>query len=189
MSDPAKTLAEANERHERAHEGPRWVPVIAALLAVLAAVSGYFGNLRSTQALFEKNEAIVATTESSDKYAEYQAERLKYYVLQTALDQGVNAGGHSAKLQAAAKRENAKTSGPRNPRLAAEAFKEKAKEHNVRSEQLLKQHETIEVATTLFEVSIVLVSITTLVGSRLLPAAAGLASLIGVIFFVAGFRS
>ena len=181
--------ARATSSFERAHErprqgeGPRWIPVAAAALAVLAALSGYFGSVRSTSALFAKNESIVATTRASDAYAQYQAERLKFYVSQTAADQGVNAGGNLAKLRATARREAAKA-----PPLVAKghAFEAEAQRWSDRSEQLLRQHETIEVGSTLFEVSIVLISITALVGSRLLPISAGVAALLGVVFFVVG---
>lgn len=174
-------LESAQETSRR--EGPRWVPIAAAVLAVLAAVSGYFGNRRSTQALFAKNEAIVATTHASDTFAQYQSERLKFYVSQSALDQGVNPGGNAAKLRANAARETAK--GP--PLLErAQRFDEQADRENARSERLLGQAETIEVGATLFEVGIVLVSITALVGSRLLPITAGVAAVGGVLFFVLG---
>ena len=57
----AKAFEEAHERHEHGHEGASWVPLRGGARG-LAAVSGYLGNLRSTQALVEKNDAIVATT-------------------------------------------------------------------------------------------------------------------------------
>jgi hypothetical protein len=181
--NPAKSFEEAHERHAHGHEGPRWVPIAAAVLAVLAAVSSYFGNLRSTQALVAKNDAIVATTHASDTFAQYQAGRIKYYLAQTALDQGVNAGGNARKLRSAAEHENAK-----GPELleTAKKFEEAAAHQTERSERLLNSHETIEVGTTLFEVGIVLVSITALVGSRLLPIVAGCAALLGMGFFLVG---
>jgi hypothetical protein len=180
---PAKSFEEAHERHEHGHEGPRWVPIAAAVLAVFAAVSGYFGNLRSTQALVAKNDAIVATTHASDTFSQYQAGRLKYYLAQTALDQGVNPGGNREKLQSTAEHEVAK--GP--PLLEkAKRFEEDAARDTERSERLLGQHETFAVASTLFEVGIVLVSITALVGSRLLPVSAGIAAALGIVFFLAG---
>ena len=179
----SKAFEDAHERHASAHEGPRWVPIVAAALAVLAAFSGYLANVRATAAIIAKNDAIVATTHASDTYAEYQAGRLKFYVAQSALDAGVNAGGDAAKLRANATRENAK--GP--PLLEkAHRFEEDATRMNERSERLLAQHETIEIATTLFEVSIVLVSITALVGSRLLPVSAAIASFAGVAIFLYG---
>ena len=185
-TDAAKSFEEAHERHEHGHEGPRWVPIAAATLAVLAAIAGYFGNLRSTQALVEKNDAIVSTTKASDTWNQYQAGRVKYYVATTALDQGVAPGGNAANLKQTAASEKAK-----GPALVEKAhgFEEEAARHNERSERLLNQHETIEVGTTLFEVAIVLVSITALVGSRLLPISAGIAAVLGLGFFVAGLTA
>ncbi len=178
----AKSFEEAKERHEH-HGGPSWVPIAAAVLAVLAAISGYFGNLRSTQALVEKNDAIVATTHASDTWSQYQSERVKYYIATTAIDQGVNGNGNEDNLRRLADAE--KTKAP--PLMTrARAFEEEAKHHNERSERLLQQHETIEVGSTLFEVAIVLVSITALVGSRVLPYTAGAAAVLGMIFFLVG---
>lgn len=179
----SQTFEEAHERHAHAGEGPRWVPIAAAVLAVLSAVSGYFGNLRSTQALVAKNDAIVATTHASDTFAQYQAGRIKYYIAQTALDQGVTASGDAAKLRDTIAREG--TKGPPLLKKAA-LFEAQAAHDGERSERLLGQHETIEVATTLFEVAIVLVSITALVGSRLLPIVAGCAAALGMGFFLFG---
>jgi hypothetical protein len=183
VSTPAKAFEEAHERHEHGREGPGWVPLAAAVLAVLAAVSGYFGNLRSTEALVEKNNSIVATTKASDTWSQYQSERIKYYIAQTAIDAGTRPGADLAGLKKNAAEENAKA-----PPLMkkARAFEEEAVHHNEHSERLLKQHETIEVGTTLFEVAIVLVSITVLVGSRLLPFVSGLAAVIGIVFFLLG---
>jgi hypothetical protein len=183
VSDPAKSFAEAHERHQHGREGPSWIPLAAAVLAVLAAVSGYFGNLCSTEALVEKNDAIVATTHASDTWAQYQAGRIKYYISQSALDAGVGPAANIARLRKNAAEEKAK--GPPLTKKA-KGFEEEALHHNQRSERLIRQHETIEVGTTLFEVAIVLVSITVLVGSRLLPIVGGTAAALGILFFVVG---
>lgn len=183
MSNAAKAFEEAHERHEHGHEGPSWVPLAAAVLAVLAAISGYFGNLRSTQALVEKNDAIVATANASDSWSQYQSERIKYYIAQTAVDSGVPLPANAQRLAKNAADENAKAP----PAMKkARAFEAEAERHNARSERLLQQHETIEVGTTLFEVAIVLVSITALVGSRLLPVVSAAAALLGALFFLFG---
>jgi hypothetical protein len=183
MNDAAKSFSEAHERHQHGREGPSWVPIAAAVLAVLAAISNYFGSLRSTEALVEKNNAIVATTRASDTWAQYQAERIKYYIAQTALDQGVAKRADADVLRKRAAEEKAKA-----PPLTVKArgYEEEAVHHSEQSERSLKQHETIEVATTLFEVAIVLVSITVLVGSRLLPLVAAGAAALGAVFFVLG---
>lgn len=182
MSTPSEQFKEAHERHEAAGErGPRWVPLAAAILAVLAALSGFVSNIRSTAALVAKNDAIIATTNASDTYAQYQAGRIKYYVYQAAIDAGT--ARDPAKLAATAASEKRK--GP--PLLTkAEGFVHEAEHLNRESERLLRSHEIIEIATTLFEVSIVLVSITALVGSRLLPVVAGIASALALAIFAVG---
>lgn len=182
MSEHAgKAFEDAHMRHEHGREGPSWIPIAAAVLAVLAAVSGFVSNVLSTKALFAKNEAIILTTTSADKYSQYQTGRIKFYIYSAAIEGG--SARNVDKLQKTADRENKKT----KPLLGqAGALVEQAKAQSDRSEKLLTAHEIIEVATTLFEVSIVLVSITALIGSRLLPIVAGVASGIAAVIFVVG---
>jgi hypothetical protein len=180
----SKAFEDATERANAVHEGgSRWVPVAAAVLAVLAAVSGFLANVRATQALIAKNDSIVATTRASDTYNEYQAERLKFVIVESALEAGTAPAASAEKLRATAAREAVKA--PPLMKLA-QSFEHRADELDVKSEHLLSQHETIEIASTLFEVSIVLVSISALVGSRLLPIAAGVASAVGALAFALG---
>jgi hypothetical protein len=180
----SKAFEDATERAKSAHEGgSRWVPVAAAVLAVLAAVSGFLANVRATQSLIAKNDSIVATTRASDTYNEYQAERLKFAIVESALEAGTAPPSNAAKLRATAAREAAKA-----PPLMtlAQSFEHRADDLDAKSEHLLSQHETLEIASTLFEVSIVLVSVTALVGSRVLPIAAGIASAVGALAFALG---
>lgn len=184
MSDAAKTFQEAHERSETRGESPRWVPVAAAVLAVLSAISGFLSNQRSTNALVAKNDAIVATARASDTYGQYEAERQKYYAYQSLIDAGLTR--NVAKMRATADREARK--GP--PLLArARGFDDEAQQMNARSETLLASHEKIEVAATLFEVAIVLISISALAGSRLLPISAGIATAIGLVVFAVGLAT
>jgi len=62
-----------------------------------------------------------------------------------------------------------------------------AAEHFKDSESYMKAYEKFEVATTLFEVSIVLVSITALMRTRAMLLVAGGATLVGIVFFALGF--
>ncbi len=149
MSDAATSFQEARERSEG--RGERWVPVAAAVLAVLSAVSGFLSNVRSTAALVAKNDAIVSTAHASDTYAQYEAERQKFYAYQSLIDAGI--ARNIAKVRATTTREAKK--GP--PLLAkARTFDDESHRQNERSESLLASHERIEVAATLFEVAIVL---------------------------------
>jgi hypothetical protein len=183
VTTPSKAFEDAHERHRRGSDGPRWIPVVAAILAVLAALGGYASSTRSTGALVAKNDAIVATTRASDAYAEYQAARLKFYISQSAIDAGIGTNGNAVRLRSNAARESAK-----GPGLLAKArgFETQAARDDAYSEHLLAQHEMIEIATTLFEVAIVLVSITALVGSRLLPTSAGIAAGLGILILAYG---
>ena len=123
------------------------------------------------------------TTLSSDAYAEYQSSRIKYYIAQTAIDAGPGPNANVKKLKSVIAHEEAK----KDPLLEkAREYVAQAKEQNEVSERLLKSHEVIEVAVTLFEISIVLVSITALVGSRLLPWVAGIASAAGIVILLVG---
>ncbi len=182
MSSPADAFHEARERHESAGEhSPRWVPLAAAILAVLAAIAGFLGNLRSTAALFEKNEAAVATTHAADAWNEYEARSIKQNVYNAALLQAGAGDSATIRSRAAHEREAA------GPAMAkAKAFEEEATRHNERSERLLQGHEILEVGVTLFEIAIVLVSITALVGSRLLLPVSLVAAGIGVVFTLVG---
>lgn len=62
-----------------------------------------------------------------------------------------------------------------------------AQEHFKDSEGFMKAYEKFEVATTLFEVSIVLVSITALMRTRAMLFVAAGATLVGIVFFGLGF--
>jgi hypothetical protein len=74
----------------RAHDGadPPWVRRVAMVTGVLAAFSGFLA-VRSTiltnDAIYMSNQAIMAQTQSSDAWAEYQADSVKARIVETAL--------------------------------------------------------------------------------------------------------
>jgi hypothetical protein len=179
---PAPRVAIPHVPHGVDHSGgPRWVPVAAAVLAVLSAVSGYLASTRQSEALIVKDDAVVAVQRAADHYNRYESARIQATVYQAAIDAGT--AKDSSKLQAA--RDGAeRVAGSESDRW--QAFEHEALVADARSARLSAQHATIEVGTTLFEVAIVLVSITALVGSRVLPIAAGCAALIGLGFALAG---
>jgi hypothetical protein len=69
-------------------ESPPWLKQVAMLTGVLAAFAGFLA-VRSTtltnEAIYQSNQAILAQAESSDAWAEYQADSIKARVLETAL--------------------------------------------------------------------------------------------------------
>jgi hypothetical protein len=75
---------------ERNTEGdaPRWLKQVAMLTGVLAAISGYLTVRSATltnDAIYMSNRAILAQTQSSDAWAEYQADSIKARVVETAI--------------------------------------------------------------------------------------------------------
>lgn len=181
MSSPLEQFHQTTERHTEGTHGPRWVPVAAAVLAVLAAVSGAVANLRATNALVAKNDAIVATAKAADTWNEYEARSIKQHIYEAA--QVTAPAKEVPRLHQVAEHERTAA----KPVMAkAKDFEHQADLDNERSERLLGAHEVLEVSTTLFEVAIVLVSIVALVGSRLLPIVAAIASGAGLAILVFG---
>ena len=69
-------------------DGPPWLKQVAMLTGVLAAFAGFLAVRATTlanEAIYESNQAILAQAESSDAWAEYQADSIKARVVETAL--------------------------------------------------------------------------------------------------------
>lgn len=83
-----RIAAGINERKAAEGETPAWIKQVAMLTGVLAAISGYLA-VRSTtltnDAIYMSDRAILAQTQSSDAWAEYQAESIKAHVVETML--------------------------------------------------------------------------------------------------------
>jgi len=190
--DAHKAISEAQERHEHAaemHAGAaaekrhgRYVPLLAALFAVIAAIASLLSNKSATEALMLKNEAIFVRTEAADSYNFYQAKSIKQHVYEAALDANpALAASPRQKLASIAAREKREKA----PLLErARAQEERAKALGERSEHFSRAHEIMEGGVTLLEVSIAIVSIaaltssTFLIGTGAFAAASGLAILV-----------
>jgi hypothetical protein len=69
-------------------DGPPWLKQVAMLTGVLAAFAGFLAVRATTlanEAIYESNQAILAQTEFSDAWAEYQADSIKARIVETAL--------------------------------------------------------------------------------------------------------
>jgi hypothetical protein len=77
-----------NARNEDVEKTP-WVKQVAMLTGVLAAMSGFL-DVRSTtitnDAIYQSNQAILAQSEASDAWSEYQANSIKARIVETAMD-------------------------------------------------------------------------------------------------------
>jgi hypothetical protein len=178
-------LDEAMERHDQVAQGGILVPVAAAVIAVFAALATLFANHNSIAGLAEKNAAILYQIKSADQYAYYESSRIKTHVYQALLSSGVvSVATAKSQMQGTIGREQMKAG---KILKVAQGEEVDAKDHFENSETYMKAYEKFEVATTLFEVSIVLVSITALMRTRAMLLVALGATSVGLVFFALGF--
>jgi hypothetical protein len=185
--DAHKAIEETGERAEHAHGGSatRNILLVAAIIAVVAAITSLFANQRATAALQAKNDAILAQAKSSDAYNFYQARSIKSHIYDAAILS-------AARLSPVAQKklsDTMKHEGRDQKKLLAEAQDyEKQVEGDVRkSEELMHSHEILEASVTFFEVAIAIVSIAGITTSRGLVVLGSVAALVGVVLAVWGF--
>jgi len=153
-------------------KGDRLVPFFTAVIAVLAALGTLFAHHRSIQALALRNDALLLTAKASDQYQYYQGQQLKA-TLYEALKQPA-AMGKEQRASLAVYAE-------------AKSLEARADHDQHRAEDLLTSFETLEIATTLFEISIAFASIAALSGARLPLYLGGTLSAVGVVLGVIGY--
>jgi hypothetical protein len=178
-------LEEANERHEQvtAHRS-KLVPLAAAIIAVLAALGTLFTHHASIATLAAKNEAILTQARASDRYNSYESKRVRYYVYTAMVTAGVSrtpAGNDLLNKLAEKERESSLQVLAQAERLEAQV-----RDDEERAEAYLKSYETLQVGTTLFDISIVLVSISALASQRILLIFGCTVTAVGLVFAVIG---
>lgn len=182
--DAHKAITEAAELHEHVSKGERLVPLAAAIIAVLAALGTLFAHHRSISALSVKNDSIIAQAHSLDLYNYYQARRTRFTVYSALLAAGVPSNPAARKrIEDAASVENRAST---HTLESAKQFEATSEREQNRSENILQSFETLGVATTLFEIAIVFVSISALSQTRMLLYLAGGMTAIGVVFLITG---
>ncbi len=187
MSSPHKAFDEATERHEHLSGGQRdlLVPLAAAIIAVLAAIGTLYAHHQSISALSVKNQAILLQSKATDQYNYYQAKRLKFTVYSALAATG--------NLHDPAVRNNFRQIANHESDAslavlsAARDLERRADKELERSEVMLKSFETAETATTLFEISIVFVSISALSKTRLLLYLGTGLSALGIVLMAIGY--
>jgi hypothetical protein len=164
--------------------GSRLVSLAAAIIAVLAALGTLFAHHRSISALSSKNQAILTQARASDTYNAYEAKQTRYNIYRALLASDlVRKAETRARLESVAESES--VSAP--PVLQrAKDLEKQALHEDERSDQIMKSYETLQFATTAFEISIVLVSISALAGARLLLPLGCVLSAFGLVLFVTG---
>jgi Domain of unknown function (DUF4337) len=164
--------------------GNRLVSLAAAIIAVLAALGTLFAHHRSIAALSVKNQAILTQARATDTYNAYEAKQIRYNIYRALLSTDlVRNAASRAHLESVAEDERASSPAVLEK---AKSLEERAARDDERSETILKSYETLQFATTMFEISIVLVSISALAGARLfLPLGCGVSG-VGLVLFIVG---
>lgn len=177
-----KAFEEAAERHEHTERhGATWVPIAAAILAVITAIFSLLTAQTSTEALVAKNEAILETTRASDAYNEYEARSIKQHIYEALVTSGL-AHDASALTTVAAHEKAAGKPAFTN----AKTFAGRAAEANGRAAHLLVRVMTMEIGITFLDIAIVLVSISALTTTRVLTTVAVLGAAGGIVTCLIG---
>jgi len=153
------------EAPEFANRGDRLVSLAAAIIAVLAALGTLLSHHRSISAITTMNHAILFQARASDRFSAYEAQRVRADVLTALVDADVPRTEAAKKLivELAAKQQSSASAVLQR----ALALEEESQTRDERAQTILHSYELLEIATTFFEVSIVLVSISALVRTRI----------------------
>jgi len=186
--DAHKAIEETQERSEHAHEGggaTRKILLLAALIAVIAAITSLFANQRATAALQAKNDAILAQAKSTDAYNFYEARSIKSHIYDAVIGAAPSLSAAArAKLLASQKHESRDQG-----KLLKEAqdYEKQVEADALKSEDLMHSHEILEASVTFFEVAIAITSIAGITSSRFLVVVGLLSAFIGFGLAVWGF--
>jgi hypothetical protein len=180
-----KTLTDANELQEKIEKGQRLTSVVIAAIAVLASLGTLFSHHRSISALTAKNQAILVQSQASDKYQKAEAKLVRSQTAQVLILAGVATDAHTKQLLQEVVVKEKESSDESS--LQARELELRSDNYDHQSERILKSYETLEIATTFFEVSIVLVSVSTLVRTRAFITVGCTLSAVGLILLVFGF--
>ncbi len=184
--DATRTMSDVAERDAQLSRGMKTVPLLAAIIAVFAAIATLFANHSSISGLAAKNEAILAMSKASDQYNYYESKRIKVQLNQALITAGLVSSAAGLKtIQSGMAKEDEQAKNAILPE--AQRLQSESDDHYRRSERYMQAYEKYEVSATLFEVSIVLVSLSALAQNKVFLYTAGGATLIGIVFFALGW--
>lgn len=150
----------------------RLVPFFTAIVAVLAALGTLYSHHRSIQALALRNQAVLLTAKATDQYNHYETAQLRATLYELM------------KMPKALAEEERTSIGIYNQ---ATSYEKEADGLQDRAVSLLTSFETLEIATTLFEIAIAFASIAALTGTRLTLVVAACLCAAGVVLGIIGY--
>lgn len=180
----AQALQEARQRQETIERGDRAAALAAAIIAVLAALGTLFSHHRSISALTAKSQAILLQARAAERRNAAEAKEIRSELYSALLSAGIAQTTESRKALATvvSRERDAATSASKE----ADTFENESLDYDSSSDVSMKSYETLEWATAIFNMAIVLVSISTLSHNRnLLFTGCGLC-LFGVITMIVG---
>lgn len=174
--DRVRELVENAEKR-----GMNFVPLVAAVLAVLAGLSSLYAGRLSERILTLKNEAVLDEVTASDLWSEYQAQSVKSHLYEiSAMTQ---AGAVAASMRA----RSAQYKAEQKPLMRDARRHETSRDDELRESTLTERRKaSLDVAVALFEISIVLVSIAALARRPWLLGFAALGGVAALIYDLRG---
>ena len=166
LEDPTEKLKETMEAAEEQKE--KWtlnVALSTAIIAVLAAIAGLYGNHHA-------NEAMLDQIKSSDQWAYYQSKGIKSEIT-SATAQILTAVG--------------KPLPPENVDKAAKYEKALAEEAEKSSESHMRQHVVLSRSVTIFQIAIAISAIAILTRRKMMWYVSMVLAVAGMYFLVVGF--
>ncbi len=150
----------------------RLVPFFTAMVAVLAALGTLYSHHRSIQALALRNQAVLLTAKATDQYNHYETTQLRITLYQVMKQPNALADEERTSIGTYDK---------------AKSYEAEAASLQDRAVALLTSFETLEIATTLFEISIAFASIAALTGARFTLIVATCLCAAGLVIGIIGY--
>ena len=190
-----KKLVEVFTKPKVAEAEAPWVKHVALLTGVLAAVAGFLTvrmTILTNDAIYLSNQAILAQTEASDVWTEYQADSIKARIVETQLipSNPLEASDRTALMKAD---EELRARQPES-RKTAEEKTQFRKDHMEQSRQRLGEKDLLGYASLAAQLGIALASVAAMSRQRLAFQAglgAGIVALgiLALAFFQGGLLS
>lgn len=187
MSDYSPREVLEHEHHAREllergeNELMRFVPLIAAVLAVLAGLCSLYGGRLGERILTLKNEAVLHEVTASDLWAQYQAESLKAHLY------GIAALEADPKRATPLRARAAEYRAEQGPLMKQARSNEAQRDEVLTAAGISERHKLrLDLAVALFEIAIVLTSVAALTRKPWLIGLAAIGGIAGVFFGAQG---
>ena len=170
------------EGHEGGKSGAgfvQWVAVFTAILATIGAIVSYQGGHTQNEALYFKNEAVLKKADASNQWAFYQGKSTKQNLAELA-----EALSTDAEKKAKYASEVVRYKGEKEViKKDAEAFEKQSVEADEKSKHALHPHDKLAQSMTFIQIAISLAAICVLTRRRWMLGVAGMAAVIGLVYW------